>query len=102
MLVSAGRFTHVLDNSIIYRRLLGWAADGVIRLHCPDIAFYVQSARESAHLLLLAALGAQRGEYRINAITDLGLPVTLLDVALGVLVRRARRRRSTSAATTRV
>src|ERR1700760_1870453 len=55
MLVSAGRFTHVLDNSIIYKRLLSWADEpegGVIRLHSPDIAFYVQSALESAQLLL--------------------------------------------------
>ncbi len=86
MTVSASRFTHVLDNSIIYRRLHQWALDGdVIRLHSPDIAFYVQSARESAHLLLLAALGAAPGEYRINAISDLGWPVSLLDVTLGVL-----------------
>ena len=86
MLVSASRFTHVLDNSIIYARLRQWAARGdPIRLHSPDINFYVQSARESAHLLLLACLGASQGEYRINAITDLGLPIALLDVALGVL-----------------
>jgi nucleoside-diphosphate-sugar epimerase len=86
LLVSAGRFTHVLDNSVIYRRLLGWAGDGVIRLHSPNIAFYVQSALESAQLLLLAGLGAQRGEFRVHAITDLGWPVSLLDVALGVLI----------------
>src|ERR1700722_3375519 len=44
LLVSAGRFTHVLDNSIIYKRLLSWADEAaeVIRLHSPDIAFYVQ------------------------------------------------------------
>src|SRR3984885_6953479 len=65
LLVSAGRLTHVLDNSLIYRRLLGWAKDGVIRLHSPNIAFYVQSAVESAQLVLLAGLGAQRGEYRV-------------------------------------
>ena len=86
MLVSASRFTHVLDNSIIYRRLRCWAADGdPIRLHSPGIAFYVQSARESAHLLLLAVLGARQGEYRINAISDLGWPASLLDLALAVL-----------------
>jgi nucleoside-diphosphate-sugar epimerase len=88
MLVSASRFTHVLDNSIIYRRLQQWVLDGEpIRLHSPDISFYVQSARESAHLLLLAALGAQQGEYRINAITDLGWPVSLLDVTLAMLAQ---------------
>jgi nucleoside-diphosphate-sugar epimerase len=86
MLVSAGRFTHVLDNSIIYRRLHEWAkGSGEIRLHSPDIAFYVQSALESAQLLLLACLGATRGEYRIHAISDLGWPVSLMDLALAVL-----------------
>ena len=90
MLCSAGRFTHVLDNSIIYKRLLSWAQepeDGVIRLHSTEIAFYVQSALESAQLLLLASLGSQRGEFRIHAISDLGWPVSLLDLALAVLGR---------------
>jgi nucleoside-diphosphate-sugar epimerase len=86
MLISAGRFTHVLDNSIIYQRLHEWAkGSGVIRLHSPDIAFYVQSALESAQLLLLACLGASRGEFRIHAISDLGWPVSLMDLALAVL-----------------
>ena len=87
MLVSAARFTHVGDNSIIYRRLREWAAskDRVIRLHSPGISFYVQSAAESAQLLLLACLGATPGEFRIHAISDLGWPVSLLDLALGVL-----------------
>ena len=85
LLCSASRFTHVLDNSIIYDRLLDWAEGGVIRLHSSSIAFYVQSALESAQLLLLAFLGAQRGEFRVHAITDLGWPVSLLDVAIGLL-----------------
>jgi nucleoside-diphosphate-sugar epimerase len=85
MLVSAARFTHVLDNSIIYQRLREWADDGVIRLHSPDIAFYVQSALESAQLLLLSCLGARRREFRIFAISDLGWPVSLMDLALAVL-----------------
>jgi Polysaccharide biosynthesis protein len=90
MLISAGRFTHVLDNSIIYQRLLRWADepdDGVIRLHSPEIAFYVQSALESAQLLMLACLGSQGGEFRVNAISDLGWPVSLLDLGLAVLAR---------------
>ena len=88
MLCAAGRFTHVLDNSIIYKRLRSWADEadgGVIRLHSPDIAFFVQSALESAQLLLLACLGSQRGEFRVHAISDLGWPVSLLDLALAVL-----------------
>ena len=90
MVCTVGRFTHVLDNSIIYQRLLSWAdepEDGVIRLHGTDIGFYVQSALESAQLLLLACLGGQRGEARVHAISDLGWPVSLLDLALAVLAR---------------
>jgi NAD(P)-dependent dehydrogenase (short-subunit alcohol dehydrogenase family) len=106
LLVSAARFTHVIDNSIVYERLLDWAdADGgyragtgqrtaeaaVVRLHGPSIAFYVQSALESAQLLLIACLGARPGEFRVHAITDLGWPVSLIDVALGVLTSKQSR-----------
>jgi nucleoside-diphosphate-sugar epimerase len=87
MRCSAGRFTHVVDNSIIHQRLLDWARDGVVRLHGADIAFYIQSALESAQLLLIAGLGAARGEFLVHAITDLGWPVSLLDLAVGVLGR---------------
>jgi hypothetical protein len=88
LLCSAARFTHVVDNSIIYRRLRSWAAgprDTPIRLHGTSIAFYAQSALESAQLLLFAFLGARPGEFRVHAITDLGWPVCLIDLALGVL-----------------
>jgi hypothetical protein len=101
LLVSAARFTHVIDNSIIYERLLDWAnagtgaggaaAESVVRLHGSSIAFYVQSALESAQLLLLAYLGARPGELRVHAITDLGWPVSLIDVALGVLASKRSR-----------
>ena len=59
----------------------------MIRLHSADIGFYGESALESAQLLLAAGLGARPGELRVHAITDLGWPVTLLDVTLGVLAR---------------
>ena len=94
MLCSAGRFTHVLDNSLIYQRLLSWAENGqdaVIRLHSTEIGFYVQSALESAHLLLLACVGSARGELRVFSISDLGWPVGLLDLALAVVARSGRR-----------
>jgi len=84
---STARFTHVVDNSIIHGRLVDWCRGGVIRLHSADIGFYGESALESAQLLLAAGLGARPGELRVHAITDLGWPVTLLDVTLGVLAR---------------
>lgn len=84
---SAARFTHVVDNSIIYARLLDWCQGGVIRLHSADIAFYAQSALESAQLLLGAGLAARPGALRVHALTDLGWPVSLIDVALGTLAR---------------
>lgn len=85
---SAARFTHVVDNSIIHSRLLDWSSGGgVIRLHSAEIGFYGDSALESAQLMLAAGLGGRPGEMRIHAITDLGWPVTLLDVTLGVLAR---------------
>ena len=84
---STARFTHVVDNSIIHGRLLDWCRGGVIRLHSADIGFYGESALESAQLLLAAGLGARPSELRVHAITDLGWPVALLDVSLGVLAR---------------
>ena len=82
---AAARFTHVVDNSIIRDRLLDWCEGGVIRLHAADIFFYAQSALESAQLLLRAGLGARPGTLWMHAITDLGWPVGLLDLALGAL-----------------
>lgn len=86
---SVARFTHVVDNSIIYARLLDWCGGGVIRLHSADIAFYAQSALESAQLLLGAGAAALPGALWVHAITDLGWPVSLLDVALGAIARTA-------------
>jgi len=84
--VSAARFTHVIDNSLILERLRGWAAAGQkIQLHAADIAFYVQSAIESAQLLLIAGHGAVDGEMRVHGIRNLGWPVALADIAEGVL-----------------
>ena len=82
---SAARFTHVVNNSLVYQRLLDWSADGVIRLHGADIFFYAQSALESAQLLIGAGLGARAGSFQVFAITNLGWPVNLLELALGVL-----------------
>lgn len=90
---SAARFTHVVDNSIVYRKLRTWMdePDAVIRLHAHDAAFYAQSALESARLLMLAALDQTPGQLQIHAITDLDWPIGLLDLTLGVLAQTGSR-----------
>jgi len=87
MTISASRFTHVVDNSIVFNRLVSWAQSGVIRLHDSNTLFYAQSAKESAQLLVVGALSERGGRVRVNAVTDLGWPVNLLDLAIGALAR---------------
>jgi dTDP-4-dehydrorhamnose reductase len=85
---SAVRFTHVVDNSIILERLLRWCHErDVVRLHAADTVFYAQSARESARLMLVAATAPDDGSCRLHMIRDLGWPVGLLPLALGVMMR---------------
>lgn len=87
--VSAVRFTHVVDNSIILGRLLDWTGLGVpIRLHDVQAVFYLQSAREAGRLLLSSVLDATPGSLSISAIRDLDWPIALLDLAVGVLASR--------------
>jgi NAD(P)-dependent dehydrogenase (short-subunit alcohol dehydrogenase family) len=83
--ISAVRFTHVADNSIIAGRLRRWCEDGVIRLHGAEIEFYVQSGAEAAQLLIAGGLGAGENVLRINALRDLDWPVSLLDLTLGMI-----------------
>ncbi|HZN19009.1 MAG TPA: polysaccharide biosynthesis protein [Micromonosporaceae bacterium] len=82
---SGVRFTHVVDNSIALDRFRRWCRAGdVVRLHSPDTLFYAQSAVESAQLMLTALVEAARPVLRLCMIRDLGWPVSLLDLALGV------------------
>jgi nucleoside-diphosphate-sugar epimerase len=85
--IAAVRFTHVVDNSIVDDRLQSWARSGVIRLHDPNTLFYAQSALESVQLMLVAGLGAKAGRLQIYTINDLGMPISLLDLALGTLLQ---------------
>lgn len=86
---SAARFTHVVDNAIVLDRFRAWCRRGeVVRLHSADSMFYAQSARESAQLLLVAAVTAAESGLGLHAIRDLGWPVALLDVALGAMVEQ--------------
>jgi nucleoside-diphosphate-sugar epimerase len=86
MACSGVRFTHVVDNSIVLDRLYRWCREReVIRLHAADTMFYAQSAKESAQLLLTALQAPGDGVFRLHTIRDLGWPIGLLDLALGVM-----------------
>ena len=89
---AAVRFTHVVDNAILLQRLQRWCEEtDVIRLHSLDTAFYIQSALESAQLLLIAAVSPPDDVFRLHAIRDLGWPVRLLALALGAVAESGRR-----------
>ncbi|MER7455775.1 polysaccharide biosynthesis protein [Micromonospora sp. NPDC126480] len=80
------RFTHVVDNSIVLQRFRRWCRTGnLVRLHSPDTLFYAQSAAESAQLMLAALVVSAKPVMRLCMIRDLGWPVNLLDLALGVV-----------------
>ena len=80
---AAVRFTHVVDNSIFYERLQRWCRYGQpVRLHGRDIWFYIQSATEAAELLMGAAATVTEGCPQGHAITDLGMPLSLYDLAV--------------------
>jgi nucleoside-diphosphate-sugar epimerase len=86
---STVRFTHVVDNSLIYGRLRRWAQTGQpIRLHAPGIGFYAQSAREAAQLLAVASRG-QEPVPRVFALSDIGWPHDLFELARDVVEHEA-------------
>lgn len=85
LLISGARFTHVVDNSIVADRLRRWCKAGVIRLHSAEIDFYVQSALESAQLLLCSGPNGRARTVLMHAIRDLDWPVNLLDLAVGMI-----------------
>jgi hypothetical protein len=85
ILCTAARFTHIVDNSIVLRRISEGCENGLVRLHGADSAFYAQSALESAQLLICAGLESRAGSLGVHAISDLGCPVDLLSLALGAL-----------------
>lgn len=77
------RFTHIVDNSLLYGKLLEWLPrDQAVRLHHPYIALYAQSALESAELLLQAA-AAPPGDPRLYALSNLEHYFDVLELTLG-------------------
>jgi nucleoside-diphosphate-sugar epimerase len=92
MAVAAARFTHVVDDSNVRLKINEAISEGEpVRLQSPDVMFYIQSARESANLLINAGSGAETGPLRINAIRDLEMPVNLTDLGLGAIALRSAR-----------
>jgi hypothetical protein len=88
MICTAARLTHVVDNSIIFNRLHEWAAAGsAIRLFNPDISMHVQSATEAAQLLLGSCLDGEPGYLKIQALKNVGRPISLLHLALGTIAK---------------
>lgn len=88
--VAATRFTHVVDNSIVGRRIVRWIDEGrPIELHAPDVLLPVQSALECYQLLIAAGIVAEAGILRLVALRDLGWPpIDLLDLALDHLAEQ--------------
>lgn len=83
---TAARFTHVVDNSIVLRRFRNWCrTSSALEVHDLDTAFYAQSAFESAELLMCGLLVGSPGRPTVYAITNLGWPIALTDIAIGVL-----------------
>jgi len=83
---STTRFTHIVDNSVAYRRFRRWAHSGApIKLHAPGIAFYAQSAREAAQLLVATIPSMHSAMPKLTVLADIGWPHDLLDLALDVI-----------------
>lgn len=85
VLCAAARFVPIVENSIAHRRILDGCDRGLIRVRLPDKACYVQSAAESAQLLVRAGLEPQPGVLDVRALSDPGRPFELLPLALGAL-----------------
>jgi nucleoside-diphosphate-sugar epimerase len=89
MSTGCARFTHIVDNSLIYDKMLRWASAGLpIMLHGPNVDLFVQSASEASELLTVTARIAcdSPGPGRVTAITDLGWPpIDLFGLAMDVV-----------------
>ncbi|MGJ6963235.1 NAD-dependent epimerase/dehydratase family protein [Streptosporangium sp. G11] len=80
------RLAHVADDSPLLCRFRRSCREGtVLWLPAPTRRFHLQSAREAAQLLLVAATGVRTGAAAVHAVRDLALPATSLDLAVGVM-----------------
>jgi NAD(P)-dependent dehydrogenase (short-subunit alcohol dehydrogenase family) len=92
--IAGARFTYVGTNGIVARRIRQWIRDDIasqqqggsgvaMKLHDPEIAFYVQSRWEAWQSLLMAGLNSRPGQPSFVAITNLDWMIELLLLALG-------------------
>ncbi|MEK7763118.1 MAG: polysaccharide biosynthesis protein [Nitrospirota bacterium] len=79
---SVVRFTHIVENSWILRKIEEGIQQGFVGLHSPYRSFYVQGVEEATHLLLNALALADRGRTRLHVPKDIGWPIDLLELAL--------------------
>lgn len=84
---TCARFTHVVDNSIVFSRLLRWSQNGQpVRLHGANVGFYAQSALECAQLLMIGSIAPFRSSAGVLALRNLGWPpISLRDLARDVV-----------------
>lgn len=89
VLCSAVRFTHVVDDSNVKKKInQSIDEDSPVMLQSPDVFMYIQSAQESAQLLLNSGLEAEKGKFKVQAIRDLGAPINLADLGFGAIAKR--------------
>ena len=82
---NCARFTHVVNNSLVYDKFLRATLRGApIPLHAANVRFYVQSALESAQLVLASAGSGGGGTF---ALRDLGEPIELVELARDLAAR---------------
>jgi nucleoside-diphosphate-sugar epimerase len=82
---NCARFTHVVNNSLVYDKFLQTMLRGAaVPLHAAHVCFFVQSALESAQLVLASAGSEGGGTF---ALRDLGQPIELVDLALDLAAR---------------
>jgi dTDP-4-dehydrorhamnose reductase len=89
ILCTAVRFTHVVNDSNLVRKVNNNIDTGSpVGIQSPNNWMYVQSAGESAQLLLNATLEAQPNVLKIQAIRDLEMPINLAMFGIGAIAKR--------------
>jgi hypothetical protein len=82
------RFTHILENSIVYREMIEKIDRGIVSFHSPDRYMYVQTKNEAVNLLLNSLTTSSSPESKILTVQDLGWPIQVLTIPLYEMKRR--------------